>query len=39
MSARSFAPLSRLERLIIASLLSLPAMAAVAVVQGYLHAL
>ena len=37
--AKSVAPLSRLERLIIASLLSLPAVAAVAVLQGYLHAL
>jgi hypothetical protein len=37
--AKSVAPLSRLERLIIASLLALPAVAAVAVIQGYLHAL
>ena len=36
---KSVAPLSRLERLIIASLLALPAVAAVAVLQGYLHAL
>ena len=39
MQTKSVAPLSRLERLIIASLLTLPAVAAVAVLQGYLHAL
>ena len=39
MQAKSVAPLSRLERLIIASLLTLPAVAAVAVIQGYFHAL
>jgi hypothetical protein len=39
MRARPVGPLSRLERLIIASLLTLPAVAAVAVIQGYLHAL
>jgi hypothetical protein len=37
--AKSVAPLSRLERLIIASLLTLPGVAAVAVLQGYLRAL
>jgi hypothetical protein len=37
--ARPVAALSRLERLIIASLLTLPAIAAVALIQGYLHAL
>ena len=38
MRARSVGPLSRREQLIIASLLTLPAVTAVAVIQGYLHA-
>ena len=39
MRARPLTPLSRLERLIIASLLTLPAITAVAVIQGYLRVL
>jgi hypothetical protein len=35
MRARPVGPLSRLERLIIASLLSLPAITALAVLQGW----
>jgi hypothetical protein len=39
MRARPVGPLSRLERLIIASLLTLPAITAAAVLQGYWRAL